>query len=290
MTLKSSTITIDRQRFPVDTWRLVETELGDDDGGLTGTLFATANGYLGMRGDWAPDPQSTGTYVNGFHETFSIEYPETAFALARTGQSLLNAPEAKSIEVAVGGEVLRLASDHPERSQVSDFHREIDFRTGLLRCELTWQTRSSGRVRVVTERFVSMQRRHLAAIQLTLECLDDAAAVTITSQLVNRQDVAVATTGPARTDPRRSRTFDRRVLDPVLQTNTDPGSPGGGTITLGYRCVESGMTIAAAYRHAVVSASDAAVDTELAADRAASTLRVDLAPRDAFTLTKYLAY
>ena len=76
MTRKSSTIAIDRDRFPVDVWRLVETGLGDDDGGRNGTLFVTGNGYLGLRADWAPDPDSTGTYVNGFHETFPIEYPE----------------------------------------------------------------------------------------------------------------------------------------------------------------------------------------------------------------------
>src|SRR3954449_2751514 len=123
MTLKSSTITIDRRRFPVDTWRLVEAGLGDDDGGLTGTLFATANGYLGMRADWAPDPQSAGTYVNGFHETFPIVYPETAHALATTGQSILNAPDAKSMELSVGGEPLSFA----DGADVTDFRREIDF-------------------------------------------------------------------------------------------------------------------------------------------------------------------
>ena len=150
MTRESSTITIDRERFPIDTWRLVETSLGDHDGGLTGTLFAIGNGYLGLRADWAPDPESAGTYVNGFHETFPIVHAEHAFGLARTGQSMLNAPEAKSIELTVGGEVLRLAPYHPERSQVTDFRREIDFRTGVLHSELTWHTRAGGRVRVVS--------------------------------------------------------------------------------------------------------------------------------------------
>ena len=77
MTRMNSTITIDRDRFPIDAWRLVETSLGDDDGGVTGTLFAIGNGYLGLRADWAPDPESAGTYVNGFHETFPIVYAET---------------------------------------------------------------------------------------------------------------------------------------------------------------------------------------------------------------------
>ena len=290
MTRESSTITIDRKRFPIDTWRLVETGLGHDDGGLTGTLFATGNGYLGMRSDWAPDPDSAGTYVNGFHETFPIIHAENAFALARTGQSLLNAPEAKSIEVTIGQEVLRLAPEHPERSQVTDFRREIDFRTGVLHSELTWHTRAGGRVRIVSQRLVSLEHRHLAVLRLSLEPLDAPALVTITSQLVNRQDVATRDTGPTHADPRRSRAFDRRVLEPVLQTHPDAGSPGGGTVTLGYRCVGSGMRVAAAYRHRVAGGGDVAFDTELAGDRAATRMRLDAAPGETITLTKFVAY
>jgi alpha,alpha-trehalose phosphorylase len=287
MTRQSSTITIDRERFPVDAWRLVETSLGDDDGGLTGTLFAIGNGYLGLRADRAPDPESSGTYVNGFHETFPIVHAEHAFALASTGQSLLNAPEAKSIELTVGGEVLRLAPGHPQRSRVTDFRREIDFRTGVLRSELTWHTRAGGRVRVASERLVSLEHRHLAVLRLSLELLDGPAAVTISSQLVNRQDVATHDTGSTHADPRRSRTFDRRVLEPLLQSHDGAGSPGGGTVTLGYRCVGSGMTIAAAYRHEVVAGGSAGFDTELDGDRAVTTMRIDAG---AVTLTKYVAY
>jgi alpha,alpha-trehalose phosphorylase len=290
MTRESSRITIDRERFPVDAWRLVETSLGDDDGGLTGTLFATGNGYLGLRGDWAPDPDSAGTYVNGFHETFPIVHAEHAFALARTGQSMLHAPEAKSIEVAVGDEVLHLAPDHPERSQVTDFRREIDFRTGVLRSELTWHTRAAGRVRLVSQRLVSLEHRHLAVLQLSFELLDAEAAVTMTSQLVNRQDIATRSAGRAKADPRGGRTFDRRVLEPVLRTHPDAGSAGGGTVTLGYRCIGSGMTIAAACRHVVAAGGDVAFDTELDGDRAATTMRLDAAPGDTVTLTKYVAY
>src|SRR6188768_2087118 len=128
---------MDRDRFPVDTWRLVEVGRGDDDGGLTGTLFAIGNGYLGLRADWAPDPQSAGTYVNGFHETFPIVYPETAHALAKTGQSILNAPDAKSMELSVGGESLSIT----EGAEITDFEREIDFRTGVLTSRFTWHPR-----------------------------------------------------------------------------------------------------------------------------------------------------
>ncbi len=53
---------MDHGRFPVDPWRLVETGYNPDDLGLTETLFAVGNGYLGMRGN--PEegrrPTSTG--------------------------------------------------------------------------------------------------------------------------------------------------------------------------------------------------------------------------------------
>src|SRR5262249_36752041 len=121
-------IEMDRERFPIDAWRLVEHGCAEDDGGLTGTLFAIGNGYLGLRADWAPDPQSAGTYVNGFHETFPLVYPETAYALAKTGQSILNAPDAKSMELVVGDETLLLAGEAADRAEISDFERAIDFR------------------------------------------------------------------------------------------------------------------------------------------------------------------
>ena len=185
---------MDRERFPIDTWRLVEARLGDD-GGLVGTLFAIGNGYLGLRADWAPDPQSAGSYVNGFHETFPIVYPETAHALAKTGQSILNAPDAKSMELAVAGEPLLLAAQ-PDRAEISDFHREIDFRTGVLTSRFTWHPRGGGRVGVVSERLVSLTRRHLAALRLSVTVLEQPRPVTLRSLLVNRQDVGCRRPAP----------------------------------------------------------------------------------------------
>ena len=40
---------IDRDRFPVDPWRLIETRYSED--GVAETLFAVGNGYLGLRGN-----------------------------------------------------------------------------------------------------------------------------------------------------------------------------------------------------------------------------------------------
>ena len=289
MKRRLATIAMDRERFPIDTWRLLETRLGDDDGGLTGTLFAIGNGYLGLRADWAPDPQSAGTYVNGFHETFPIVYPETAYALAKTGQSILNAPDAKSMELAVGGEQLLLAAQQPERAEISDFRRDIDFRTGVSTSRFTWHRRGGGRVGVVSERLVSLTRRHLAVLRLSITLLDGAAPVTLRSLLVNRQDVGVQSTGPARTDPRRGRTFDHRVLEPALQAHDDP-TDAGGVVTLGFRTIASGMRIAVAARHAVDARATASFDTQLDPDTATTTISIEPGVGDTVVVTKYVGY
>ena len=38
-------------RFPIEPWALVETSYHPDDLGVTETIFAVGNGYLGMRGN-----------------------------------------------------------------------------------------------------------------------------------------------------------------------------------------------------------------------------------------------
>src|SRR5699024_8251638 len=65
---------MDRSRFPLDPWRLVETAYDREDLGVTETLFSVSNGYLGMRGnvEEGRDTHTHGTYVNGFHETWDI--------------------------------------------------------------------------------------------------------------------------------------------------------------------------------------------------------------------------
>jgi alpha,alpha-trehalose phosphorylase len=87
-------------RFPVEPWRLVEREFCADDTGVTETLFAVANGYLGMRANAEEGriAHSHGTFLNGFHETWSIHHAEEAFGFAKTGQTIVNVPGREADE------------------------------------------------------------------------------------------------------------------------------------------------------------------------------------------------
>ena len=128
---------LDRSRFPLDEWALVETDFSGDDMGRTETLFAVGNGYLGMRGnvEEGHDSHSHGTFINGFHETWPIRHPEEAFGLARVGQTIVNVPDTKTIRLFVDDEPLLLSV-----ADLVTYERTLDFADGVLTRDLLWRT------------------------------------------------------------------------------------------------------------------------------------------------------
>ena len=233
--------------------------------GSTETLFANANGYIGMRANPSEgrDAHTHGTYLNGFHETWQIQHAEDAFAFAKTGQTIVNVPDAKLIKLYVDDEPLLLGD-----ADLDHYERAMDFRTGVSYRELVWRTPAGKRVRVRSERMVCLEHRHLAVMRLEVTLLDGNAPIVISSQLLNRQDgedeyhVSAAALGEG-SDPRQAREFDHRVLEPKLQRHGDRDDPAGGEVALGYRCTNSGMTMACAYRHEIETPCSFEVETSV---------------------------
>lgn len=265
---------LDRGRFPVDPWRLVETAYDPADLGVTETLFSVGNGYLGMRAnpEEGRDAHTHGTFVNGFHETWDIHHAESAFGFARTGQTIVNVPDAKVVKIYVDDEPLILGT-----ADLEHYERSLDFRDGVLRRSLVWRTPAGKRVRVESTRCVSMVERHLALITLEVEMLDGDAPVVISSQILNRQDgedeyhVPAAAMGEG-VDPRKASRFTGRVLLP--QAHTVDGGDDRARMLLGFRTARSGMTIAVAADH--VLRTDDAVECVRSAepDQAKAVYRV----------------
>ena len=176
---------LNRNRFPIDEWALTETEFGVADMGRTETLFAVGNGYLGLRGnvEEGRDGHMHGTFVNGFHETWPIRHAEEAFGFARVGQTIVNAPDAKVIRLYVDDEPLVITV-----AEILAYERRLDFRLGSLQRSIEWRTPSGKRVLITSRRMTSFTDRHLAVIDYEVEMLDADAAITISSQILNRQD------------------------------------------------------------------------------------------------------
>lgn len=278
-----------QHRFPADPWRLTETEHSDDDLGHTETLFAVGNGYLGMRAnpEEGRNAHSHGTYLNGFHETWEIQHAENAYGFATTGQTIVNAPDAKLMKLYVDDEPLLL-----ETADLDEYERTIDFRTGMLTRHLLWRTPSGKRVRIDSTRMVSFEHRHLAVLTLEITLLDHPAPVVVSSQLMNRQDGedeyhvpdAALGEGP---DPRKASKFSDRVLEPRLQRG---GFELDDAVVLGYRCHNSKMTIAAGFRHIIETACEMSVSTSVEPDLAKSVISVLGEPGEPIRITKLISY
>ena len=193
---------LDRSRFPVDPWALTETRFDSSDLGVTESLFAVGNGYLGLRGNYeeSRDFHSDGTFVNGFHETWPILHAEEAYGLARVGQSIVNAPDPKVIRLYVDDEPLELSS-----ADLLEYERTLDFRDGVLRRDLLWRTPSGKRVRVRSTRMVSLAQRHLAVMTFEVTLIDGRAPIQVSSQLINRQDRDIETELAGAETPTRTR-------------------------------------------------------------------------------------
>ncbi len=182
---RASADPLDRSRFPVDPWRLVECDPDRADLGVTETLFTVANGYIGMRGNPEEGRHAFehGTYVNGLHETWPIRHAEAAYGFARTGQTIINAPDAKLMKLYVDDEPLVIGT-----ADLEHYERTLDFRDGVLRRTLIWRTPSGKRVKVDSTRMVSMTQRHLVLLTLEVTMLAGEAPLVVSSQLLNRQD------------------------------------------------------------------------------------------------------
>ncbi len=275
---------LDRSRFPVDEWALVETRFEASDLGVTESLFSVGNGYLGLRGNYeeSRDAYADGTFVNGFHETWPILHAEEAFGLARVGQSIVNVPDPKVIRLYVDDEPLELSS-----ADLLGYQRTLDFRTGVLTRDLLWRTPSGKRVRVVSRRMVSFTQKHLAVMTFEVTLLDGRGPVQISSQLINRQDrehqhPAVESPAGAMADPRKGEKLTRRVLLPQVSTIDE----ATGRIRLGYRCAQSGMTLGAVVDHAIDAAVHVRAQPHIADDQGKMIYRLQAEAGETVTLTK----
>ncbi|MFE2773654.1 glycoside hydrolase family 65 protein [Microbacterium resistens] len=286
---------IDRDVFPVDPWRLVETRFPAENPGVAETLFAVGNGYLGLRGNHIEGREALehGTFLNGLHETWQIRHAEAAYGFAEVGQTIVNAPDAKVMRVYVDDEPLSF-----DEADVREYRRALDFRTGILSRDVLWVTPSGKRVRLRDERIVSFDERHLAVLRLEVVVENADAPVTVSCQIINRQDGEDVYGGaptisgkdvrggsaPGGFDPRKAERISERVLQPAEFWQEEQRS------ALSYRVAESGMTLAVVADHVVETENDYTARRLIEPDIAKNVFRVQAKAGVPIRVTKLVSY
>ena len=262
--------------YPPDPWRLVEKKYHAPRMAQMETLFALANGYLGIRGTFeegVPVHQK-GTLINGFHEQWPIVYAESAHGYAKTGQTIVNAPDGTLIRLYVDDEPFDLG-----RASVIHYERTVDMRTGILERDVTWEKGSGKRIRIRSRRLVSFEHRHVAAIDYEVTLLNADAPIVISSELVYQEETR-AVTG----DQRASRSFGERVLQPQAV------QPSGSRAVLTSMTRTSRMTLAAGMDHRVETDRAHHLDNQSSVERGRLLVSVNGVAGQTVRLTKVLTY
>jgi len=241
---------LDRDRYPIDPWALTEVAYEPEDQGVAETLFSVGNGFLGMRGNNAKgrSAHEHGTFVNGLHETFKIRHAEQAYGFAEVGQTIVNAPDSKVMRIYVDDEPLAL-----DEADLLDYKRTLDFKDGVLRRSVLWLTPAGKRVQVTSSRMVSFPERHLAVMSMEVTMLDADAPLTISCQMLNRQDgdnEYAGRGGPHSNDPRKAERIADRVFVPGEHWQQ------GERSVLSYRVANSGMRVAVVADHSIETSNE----------------------------------
>ncbi|MGY1662347.1 glycoside hydrolase family 65 protein [Geodermatophilus sp. SYSU D00705] len=268
-----------RPTFPVEPWSL--TEIGLDHASLAvhESVFALANGHIGMRGSFEEGEPIVvpGTYLNGFFEERPLPYAEAGYGFPEQGQTVVNVTDGKLIRLLVGDTPLDL-----DYGEIVSHRRSLDLRRGVLRRTTEWRSPNGRTVRVTSTRLVSLRRRSIAAIEYAVECTDGQGDlyVALQSDLLANEPVDSGSEGD---DPRAAAALARPLVSELAVGR-------GQRAVLVHRTRRSRLRMAAGMDHVIEVPDTYTEDIEAGEDLARFTLAARLPQGSAVRLVKYLAY
>src|SRR5881409_3380380 len=145
--------------FAVEPWSVRETELDLEMLAQTESVFALANGHIGLRGnlDEGEPFGLPGTYLNSFYELRPLPYAEAGYGYPESGQTVVNVTNGKIIRLLVKDEPFDV-----RYGRLRSHERFLDFRAGVLRRRAEWRSPAGQEVRVTSTRLVSFAQRSVA--------------------------------------------------------------------------------------------------------------------------------
>ncbi|MEI8140206.1 MAG: beta-phosphoglucomutase [bacterium] len=167
-------------RFPVAAWKVIQPVFAPAETKRLEAVFALANGYMGQRAvhEFVPAPADSlrGFYVAGVFDTYLNQTMIKLKGRPSHPHQMVNLPDSLPVQVTLDGEVLDLTQAPP-----SAYARTLHLDRGTLTLEVTLRTPHGLEVRVACTRFLSLHRRHLAAMRIVLTPLSGDMNVGFTS-------------------------------------------------------------------------------------------------------------
>ena len=232
--------------YAYEPWKVTENGFFPDTLRESESVFALANGLIGMRGNLEEAAASgadtiEGTFINGIFDSEPIVYGEAAYGYAKNHETICNVMDAKGLVLTANGERLDMGT-----SNVSGHVRVLDMRRGTLQRSFVWKAAGGAVLEVSMERIVSLTKQNLAAVKLRISCISGSAQIRIESAIRPAQ---IAAGDP--NDPRNAAGKDRSL-------KTGVRAAAGDMISMQQFTKNSGLVICCAVRHAH-AAGDAVV-------------------------------
>ncbi|MGS0998025.1 beta-phosphoglucomutase [Rhodanobacter sp. UC4451_H18] len=257
----------------VDPWLLVRH--GTDPAGFAQdeSLFALANGTLGVRGNLEEsDSPSQATLLSTVWERSPIDYHERFPGFAAYTDTRLPVADAARIHLRLGDKPVRL-----DQGNWLHFERALDLRQGCYRRRLRWRSPEGATLEIEAERIVSLEDAGLLAIHYRVRSLDYAGPITLESSISTAREAA-------------EQGFDPRIgsrIDGGL--GTCDAHAGEDLAWVGQQTTHSGIRLICAQRHRHAGELRFR-HANLAPHGVTQVYEGMLTPGQAISLEKYVAY
>jgi alpha,alpha-trehalose phosphorylase len=266
---------IQHPAFAIEPWAVRERTLDLERLAQTESVFALANGHLGLRGnlDEGEPFGLPGTYLAGFYEKRPLPYAESGYGDPEDGQTVVNATNGKIIRLTVEDEPFDV-----RRGELRKHERFLDLRAGVLRRTAEWASPTGRVVRVSSTRLVSFRQRSIAAIRYEVEPLEDAVQVVVQSELMTNETLPIS-----EKDPRTA-----AALASSLVSDFFNGEELRAMLI--HTTKASGLTVGAAMDHRLEGPPDTQTTIRCDPDLARLTIAATVAPGRPLCVTKFLGY
>jgi alpha,alpha-trehalose phosphorylase len=264
-----------RSTFVVEPWSVRETQLDLEMLAQTESVFALANGHIGLRAnlDEGEPYGLPGTYLNSFYELRPLPYAESGYGYPESGQTIVNVTNGKIIRLLVDDEPFDI-----RYGQLLSHERELDLRAGVLRRRVEWRSPAGAAVRVSSTRLVSFVQRSTAAILYEVEPLDEPLRLVVQSELVANEPGL-----PPQKDPRAA-----AVLEAPLRSESF--FERDERVVLVHSSNRSKLLMAAGMDHVVEGPDGTETASESGPDVGRVTVATELAVGQRLRVIKFLGY
>jgi len=177
----------------IDTaWHFRQTHFDPQHSAGDETLFALANGALGVRGGFEEHPSlSDGTFLAAAFVHSEIHYHERLAGFARRTDTRVPVVEGKRIGIMLGDETVDL-----DTCEWLDFERHLDLRSGQLHRRLSIRTPAGQTIEIQARRLVPLNEPALLAIDFRVRSIDYTGPITLMSSLDSSRQAAAQSDDP----------------------------------------------------------------------------------------------